>query len=355
VTAVSLRRAAPATRVRPQKRVRTWEWSVAGVSLVMLYGAHLDAWAHVHVGEALETVLTPWHFVVYGSFAALTFLLGFPVLARLARGRSVRTAYARSYTWSLVGGAVFVTAGGLDLAWHVAFGIEVGVEALLSPTHLGLALGAGMLWSGPLLAAWRRSTSGRSLADLGPALIALSAVTGLAAFTTHFASPLVDAWPTIPFSERDPRSWYVPGAGFASLVIYVAVLTGAALLLLRRWPAPPFGALATLVVASGIGLPFLHDRVELIAVPVITAVLAEALLAVLRRRASAATSARVMSAALPVAFATTSLIVLELADRLRWTPHLIAGYIVLAAMTGLVVGLLVFPPRLPGVRVSDRA
>jgi hypothetical protein len=323
--------------------------------MAMLAGAHLDAWAHVHLGEALETIFTPWHFAVYGSFAALALFLGFPVLARLARGRSIRTAYARSYTWPLVGAAVFVTAGGLDLAWHVAFGIEVGVEALLSPTHLGLALGAGMLWSGPLLAAWRRSSSGRSLADLGPALIALSAITGLAAFTTHFASPLVDAWPTIPFSERDPRTWYVPSIGFASLVIYVGVLTGATLLLLRRWPSPPVGALAVVIVASGIGLPFLHDRTELIVVPIVTALAAESLLAVLPRRfESELRRARVVSVVLPVAFATTQLVVLEIADTLRWTPHLSGGYVAIAGMTGVVVGLLVFPPRLPGVRMTDR-
>jgi hypothetical protein len=40
------------------------------------------------------------------------------------------------------------------MAWHLVFGIETDVAALLSPTHLLLATGAALIVAGPLRAAW---------------------------------------------------------------------------------------------------------------------------------------------------------------------------------------------------------
>lgn len=44
------------------------------------------------------------------------------------------------------------------MLWHSRFGIEAGIEALLSPTHLVLALGGMLMVSGPLRAAGFRLT-----------------------------------------------------------------------------------------------------------------------------------------------------------------------------------------------------
>jgi len=42
---------------------------------------------------------------------------------------------------SLLGVAIFGLSGGVDFLWHSLFGFEVDTEALLSPTHLSLAIG----------------------------------------------------------------------------------------------------------------------------------------------------------------------------------------------------------------------
>ena len=36
-----------------------------------------------------------------------------------------------------------------DMFWHIIFGIEVSIDALLSPTHLLLLIGALLILSGP--------------------------------------------------------------------------------------------------------------------------------------------------------------------------------------------------------------
>ena len=46
--------------------------------------------------------------------------------------------------------------GAGDIVWHTLFGIEAGIEALLSPTHLLLAFGGAVAVSGPLHAIWHR-------------------------------------------------------------------------------------------------------------------------------------------------------------------------------------------------------
>ena len=50
-------------------------------------------------------------------------------------------------------GVIVFGAGGIgDMVWHVAFGVEAGLEALLSPTHLVLLAGGILLLTSPLRA-----------------------------------------------------------------------------------------------------------------------------------------------------------------------------------------------------------
>ena len=63
------------------------------------------------------------------------------------------------YELAIVGVLIFMAGGVGDMIWHEIFGIEIGVEALLSPTHLILAVGMTLIISGPFRAGWRRRPS----------------------------------------------------------------------------------------------------------------------------------------------------------------------------------------------------
>jgi hypothetical protein len=81
------------------------------------------------------------------------------------------------------------------MIWHGIFGIESNVEALLSPTHLVLAVGMTLIISGPFRAGWRRLTDQNAPAPGGwllPPLLALTFVWSVWSFLTQFAHPLVD-------------------------------------------------------------------------------------------------------------------------------------------------------------------
>ena len=146
----------------------------------------MDGWAHGRQLLALESVITPWHLVVYAAFLAVAIvLLGPPVTAMLA-ARSAVAAIPAGFGTSVVGVAFFLAMGVADTAWHVLFGIEADAEALLSPTHLGLGVGACLIASGPIRSAWTRVDVAGWPAFL-PAMLSAVAITGLVGFALHVA------------------------------------------------------------------------------------------------------------------------------------------------------------------------
>src|SRR5437763_10314805 len=174
-----------------------FDWIMVVVSVWWLGGLFIDGWAHSNIPQ-LETFFTPWHAVFYSGYLAVTFTLLVQILLNLrqsafsASGRTpslvtlVREslkgnrwlagagAIPTGYELSVLGVVIFGVSGIGDLTWHLLLGIERSTEALLSPTHLGLALGIGLALSGPLRAAWRRSGGTTSWRQLGPAILSLT-------------------------------------------------------------------------------------------------------------------------------------------------------------------------------------
>ena len=130
---------------------------VVVLSAVFVGGLFLDGWAHAH-GRVDQSFFTPWHAVFYAGYAAVASALVASLLRNHARGYPWLRALPAGYGLSLLGALIFGVGGVGDMIWHMLFGIEAGVEALLSPTHLALGLGLGLIVSvsGPLRAVGRR-------------------------------------------------------------------------------------------------------------------------------------------------------------------------------------------------------
>jgi len=182
------------SQARPRGSLR-FDWLFTLVCCWFAGGVHLDGWAHNHIPD-LETFFTPWHAVLYSGYVVSAAVLVLALVRNHARGYAWRRALPPGYAVSLAGAAVFAVGGVLDLLWHLLFGIEVSVEALLSPTHLLLATGGVLMISGPLRAAWQRLPGRASFTwRTGlPALLSLTLVLSLLAFFTQFAHPFVDNW-----------------------------------------------------------------------------------------------------------------------------------------------------------------
>ena len=176
------------------------------LSALLVAGIYQDGWAHNH-GKVDQSFFTPWHFILYGTMALSGIVLLVVGVRNLfarrsaweggllgAEGRAaVRDSIAPGYWTSVLGVVIFIVGGGLDLAWHTIFGIEASLDALVSPTHLILALGAALVCSGPIRSvAIRYGSDDGGWAHAGPAVVAVAAVLALVGFFTQYAEPIGD-------------------------------------------------------------------------------------------------------------------------------------------------------------------
>ena len=192
------------------------------VSAWLIGGLFVDGWAHFH-GMVDDSFFTPWHAVFYSGFMAVALFLGVNQWRNISQGYAFWRALPEGYALSLVGAAIFALGGVGDLIWHTVFGIEVGTEALLSPTHLLLATGMVLISSGPLRAAWRRLPAGQvgGWRALAPMLLSATLLAAVLAFFTAYAHPFISTHATEPSVGSNDDS-----GGFAELYVMNADGTG---------------------------------------------------------------------------------------------------------------------------------
>lgn len=201
-TEVADGRSAPTDSTRPIALTWRFDWGITILSAWVIAGFYADLWAHAH-GRVDDTFLTPWHAVLYAGAMTFGLTLGVVAALNMRRGIPWRLALPRPYLVSLAGVIGFIISGQLDFAWHSLFGFEVSVEALLSPSHLALAVSGTVALSGPIRSVWSRApaTSASWRLD-GAAVVALGLILSVFAAFTQYAHPIVD-----------PRAASVTGGG----------------------------------------------------------------------------------------------------------------------------------------------
>ncbi|BDP44646.1 hypothetical protein DAETH_46150 (plasmid) [Deinococcus aetherius] len=308
------------------QRPLPFDWAVVALGGLMLFGVHLDAWAHHRY--ALETFFTPWHGLLYSGYALLALLLA----VRALRGGGLRPgAMPAGYEWSLVGAGLFALGGLSDLAWHTRFGIEVSVEALLSPPHLLLALGAGLMVAGPVRAALARGDTRAPW----PALAALALLLSLLTFFTAYVNPLAE-------TDEVLRQGVGNGLGPSGVLVQAALLSGVVLFAARRFTLP-FGGLTLLVTLSAALMLLVHADYTLLPTLLAAGLLADGFYAWLRPSRERSAAFRAFAALVP---ATTFVLVLttfSVTGGLSWSATLTAGAVTLAAMVGWLLSFAFLP------------
>jgi Tol biopolymer transport system component len=179
----------PAPTAAPERPTASplFTWGVVLVSALLVGGLYVDLWAHSH-DKVDQSFFTPWHAMLYGGFTVAAAYLAFAALRGRRRGLPLNRSLPEGYGLSLVGAGIFAVAGVGDMVWHMVFGIEMGVDALFSPTHLALATGGTLIVAGPLRAALARPEGGQRL----PAALSLALTLAVFQALTQFASPLAD-------------------------------------------------------------------------------------------------------------------------------------------------------------------
>ena len=309
---------------------------VASTTVWLAGGLFLDGWAHSHVPE-LETFFTPWHAVLYSGYAALALTLA---PGRLWRGRPegpLRTWVPAGYGLGLLGAILFAVGGVVDMTWHTLLGIEVDLEALLSPPHLLLLTAGTLMIATPIRAAAAKRTVPSLRGDL-PILIATTSGTAVAAFFLDYLSPFTDA-PAASGGFGDGQSF-----GLSEYLVYAMLMIVAVLFVWSRLARVPTGLVTLVVAAASIPNGVFDDFENLAAQlwPLAGAVLADAALLWLAARSPRLLPVSI-GVVIPLLVWPAHLIGVETSRGIDWSLELWSGVIVLTALAGAVTGGLFLP------------
>ena len=329
------------TQVQQRYSARQQAVTVAAGTWVVL-GVFVDGWAHLN-RPGLETFFTPWHAILYSGAAAL---FGWLVL---------RTRAARSpdRLWVVAAAAVFAVGGAGDLLWHEVFGVETGVDALVSPTHLLLLIGGLIGLTAPLRESRDQRLEGFRSAL--PVLASLALTAALSAFFLLYASPFTSDSPSteltkIPEGAPGHEAAELPAvAGLAGYLITTAVVV-IPLLILRIRGLLPFGAVTLLVtlVATLSSAVTQFEQPFAPAAAVVAGLTADLVVRAGRPLAEPVQLA-LLGAVVPLLLWAAQLASLGLTTGVGWPPELVVGVVVLSTIFGSLLALLAaMSPRTTG-------
>ena len=324
-----------------------------------LLGLFADGWSHYH--DVRESFFTPYHAVLYSGFFSNVIVVVYTLLAARREGIPWRRAFPAGYALTAVGVAWFAVGVVPDMLWHRIFGIEEGIDVLISPTHLFLGVGMALILLGPARAAIVRRDAGVALADQLPGIVSLALFLAMIEFTLQFA---FDSGITASNAPLDPSAshradlaffllpftYYKEALGITIVVIHAALIAGFALFLVYR-ARPAFGAFTLLY-----GLPaflmsvLLSNGALSVYVPTVEALAAGLIADILAARLRPGPEHRIATHAFAVLVpAVTYAIVFGVAQvalgGVWWDVNLVFGSMVFAGVAGLLLSLVVAPRR----------
>jgi hypothetical protein len=298
--------------------------------LWLVFGVFLDEWAHINVPE-LETFFTPWHGVLYSGFVATFLFILINSIKNKLRGKSWKNSVPKGYGLSLVGGFIFLADGLGDMIWHIIFGIEESVEALLSPTHMGLAIGGVLM----ILGAFRNDWYSKNKQAMLTTLMSVALVLGVFTFMTQFADPLNHI-----YSSKEQITENVEHGqtiGIIGIYLSVAILMSLLLLTVRRWKIP-FGGITLILTVHAILVAFMREMNGFIPVAFVTGLIADSFL---KFKSIKGRNFHWFGFLVPFIFYLGYFFVVEMEWGISWTVHLWTGSVVVAGLIGWFVSYLI--------------
>jgi hypothetical protein len=319
------------------------EYILSFCALWFITGLFIDGWAHNHL-RGIESFFTPWHAAFYSGFAALAGALCVTVWLRKTKHGSWMDAVPLGYEWALLGAAIFAVGGAGDMTWHIVFGVEADIEALLSPTHLVLATGMTLMLSGGMLS-WMldpHRDRGHVLRQ-APMVLSASMIAAILAFMTQFSHFIDRKLAGMAPMEANVAS-FEQALGVTGVLLPAAILCGIAFFVLRAG-RPMFGFFAVLFASHVFAMGEMRDTLVLLPAAIIAGILCDLLLSSLQPLGKNGWTLRMFAFAAPaLLFAFYDATVLATTGS-WWSIHMWAGLPVLAGFVGVLMSLLVWPPH----------
>jgi hypothetical protein len=312
------------------------------LGLWLIVGVFIDGWAHGHQDSALETFFTPWHAVLYSGYIASASWLVWLIYRNHKRGHvGLRNALPNGYGLGFIGAIIFAVGGVLDALWHILLGIEVGIEALYSPTHLLLFLGGTLIVTSPFRTLWRELGASPHLKELLLALLSMGMGTSITAFFAMNFWTFNSLYPLYNFNEQSQIS------GIAGILITNAILILPMIWLARRW-IMPFGSYTILLSLPMLLMGVLEANFTMTIIGIISGLIADLIYKIWRVKPNIAYKNHTIFTIVPFCLFSLYFLVLQLTTSgILWDPVFWGGSIVLTMLSGLTLSAFAFssPPK----------
>jgi hypothetical protein len=315
----------------------------------MVAGLFLDGWAHRN--QKPETFFTPWHGVLYSGFVASAVWLLKVVRSHQRPGSSIRQAIPVGYGFRSLGVAIFGVGAIGDLIWHQVFGIEVNIEALLSPTHLVLLSGGLLMASGPIVSTIRREGANQraSWSSTGAVIGSVAFILCVLQFFFMYLSPYDYGKYNYQYVEATQQSRWLGNEvlidGIGSAILF-SILVALALNFIVRTVRVPRGAFLMVLLLPAVLQTLLTSfaTAHRLLGPAVAAVVAETTWSWLRTRLPSVALVSGWVGLLTLITNYGILLGTAMAEELSWSVHLWTGLPVLA---GLLAALLTVVTQMP--------
>lgn len=327
---------------RPHTSVAS-DWLFVLTGIWFVGGLFVDGYAHNHF-DNLETFFTPWHAIFYSGFAAVASLsMWFTVRER---------AIPVGYELTIAGVVIFAVGGALDMAWHLAFGIEQDIAALLSPTHLILATGVTLIMAGPLRAAYARNDRRSDWRAMLPALLSATFVLSVFTFFVQFfygtgaTNDLAKIFHLRGDAADEMRTLGIVH-GLGTVLVRSALVCGMLFFLMRRFRLPA-GAITFLFGVNALLMGFMVEGIPIfyVAGALVAGVVADVLYAKLDV-ANDAPRLRAFAFLVPTILFVAYIVGYRFFPGFTgyaWNVNLLVGAPIYAGVTGLLLSYLAWPP-----------
>ena len=315
----------------------------AVTTLLAMTGLALDLRSHVIYGTD-QSLFSTYHLLIYTATLMVGWLLAYTGITNVLAGYRWSDALPVGYGWSLAGLILFALDSCLDLTLHAMWGFEAGLEALSSPTHIGLAAGVFVFASGPIRAeiARQRRNGRMTLARLIP--FVLSVVSTICAVTPAFMDlPAIDT----PWALQIQR---VDQAGLLAVLgvfLETATMMGVLLWVLKRVRVPAGSITLIFVVLCLVTMITTRNPVFL-PIWLIAGILSDVVMVILKPSSGVTWRFRAFGSVVPVVLWTVYyafFMITGLGGGVWLTGYVWTGSIVQAGIIGFLLAFVMTPAQ----------
>ncbi len=312
---------------------------VAVLSALMVAGVAWDFRRHAEgIRFAEEGFFTLQHVFFYSMFLGIALVIGAATVLNRRAGADWIEAVPPGYRWGVVGVLVFGLGGVGDFFWHSAFGFETGWEAIVSPSHTALGVGAVLFLASPLRAAWFRDREPGGV-DVLASVLSLALLLSIVSLFLTYLNPIIRPVGTLGLGPAT-------GVALAMFVAFPLVFLGAALAVTGRFALPP----GAFTVAFGVPalvstVPIGHHEFALVGL--VAGLVADGLAGWRRPLPADTVAIRLFGFLVPASFTASYIGIVAATAALAWSVHVWTGVIVLSGFAGLLLTYVVAPPAVP--------